>query len=212
MSKYIFNQFTKSQLGQDLKVIQFYNHKRRGYYVEIGASDGIELSNTHLLEHCFNWKGICVEPIPNRYNDLVKNRPYAKCINHAVYDRSNMLVDFDIANNYDLLSGITDHLNIHKEKVYENRTWIKVNTITLLDLLDKSKAPKFIEYLSLDTEGSELAILEAFDFSKYTFGLIDVEHNYVEPERSRIRNLLERNGYVYIGENKWDDQYKHKSL
>ena len=54
-----------SQLGQDLKVLEFYNNKLDGFFIEIGASDGINLSNTYLLEKNHNWKGICVEPIPN---------------------------------------------------------------------------------------------------------------------------------------------------
>ncbi len=61
--------------------------------------------------------------------------------------------------------------------------------------------------MSMDTEGSELEILNSFDFQKYTFGLIDVEHNYTEPKRSEIKKLLEANGYLYKGENNWDDMY-----
>jgi predicted transcriptional regulator len=66
--------------------------------------------------------------------------------------------------------------------------------------------------MSLDTEGSEFEILKNFNFEKYTFGLIDVEHNYVEPRRSEIRNLLLSRGYIYVGENNWDDMYKHQSV
>jgi len=69
-----------------------------------------------------------------------------------------------------------------------------------------------LHYLSLDTEGSELEILKSVDFQKYIFGLIDVEHNYVEPRRSQIKNLLTSNGYIYIRENRWDDCYKHQSM
>jgi hypothetical protein len=87
-----------------------------------------------------------------------------------------------------------------------------VKTLTLTDLLDKAKAPSFIDYLSLDTEGSEFEILRATDFSRYTFGLIDVEHNFVEPRRTEIRNLLLSHGYVYLRENQFDDSYKHSSL
>ena len=93
-----------------------------------------------------------------------------------------------------------------------NKTTIDVKTITLLDILNKASAPSFIEYMSLDTEGTEFEILKNFDFEKYTFGLIDVEHNYLEPRRTMIRDLLVSNGYIYLGENKWDDMYKHNSM
>lgn len=201
-----------SQIGQDLEVLKFYNFKENGFFIEIGASDGISLSNTYLLETNFNWKGICVEVIPTRFELLCKNRPNSLCCNNAVYNESNKQVTFDIANNYDLLSGITSHIDSYINEVNENKTQIIVNTISFNDLLEKFNAPLFIDYLSLDTEGSELEILKSVDLQKYTFGLIDVEHNYVEPRRSQIRDLLISNGYEYIRENRWDDCYKHKSV
>ena len=85
---------------------------------------------------------------------------------------------------------------------------ITTKTDTLMNILDKANAPKFIEYLSLDTEGTEFEILKNFDFSKYKFGLVDIEHNNIEPTRTHIRELLLKNGYTYIGENRWDDCYK----
>ena len=201
-----------SQLGQDLKVIKFYNKKENGFFIEIGASDGLELSNTYLLENKYKWKGICCEPIPNNFEKLVKNRQNSICYNEAVYNQSGLTLSFDIAHNYDLLSGISEHIDKHKSTVDANKTIIQVQTISLLDILDKSNAPSFIEYMSLDTEGSEFEILKNFDFGKYTFGLIDVEHNYVEPRRTEIKNLLLSKGYIYNGENSWDDMYKHSSI
>jgi len=201
-----------SQNGQDLRVIQFYNNKEDGFFIEIGASDGIELSNTYLLETTYKWRGICCEPIPKRFENLVKNRPNSICYNQAVYSQSGLSVTFDIANDYDLLSGISEYINTYKSCVDKNKTSIQVQTISLLDVLDKASAPSFINYMSLDTEGTELEILKKFDFGKYTFGLIDIEHNFVEPRRTEIKNLLLSKGYIYEGENKWDDMYKHSSV
>jgi FkbM family methyltransferase len=202
-----------SQLGQDLVVINFYNNKQHGFFIEIGASDGITLSNTYLLETKYKWRGICCEPIPNNFNKLVHNRPNSICYDKAVYNNSGLTVNFDIANNYDLLSGISENIDSrHKSNVDSNKTTIQVQTISLLDVLQNANAPSFIEYMSLDTEGSEFEILKNFDFEKYTFGLIDVEHNYVEPRRTKMRNLLLSKGYIYTGENQWDDMYKHHSV
>jgi FkbM family methyltransferase len=201
-----------SQLEQDLNVLKFYNNKKNGFFIEIGASNGISLSNTYLLETQYNWKGICVEPIPNQFELLIKNRPNSICYKEAVFNESNKHQVFDIANNADMLSGISNYIDCHIDTVNNNKTQIIVNTISLNDLLEKSNSPLFIEYLSLDTEGSEYEILKSFDFKKYTFGLIDVEHNYCEPRRTLIRELLTTNGYVYLRENKWDDSYKHSSL
>ena len=201
-----------SQLGQDLEVIKFYNNKENGFFIEIGASDGIILSNTYLLEKEYKWKGICCEPIPKNFTNLVKNRPNSICYDKAVYNTSGLTVMFDIANNADLLSGISSHIDCHKTSVDENKETIQIQTISLLDVLNNANAPLFIEYMSLDTEGSEFEILKNFDFEKYTFGLIDIEHNYCEPRRTEIKNLLLSKGYIYKGENRWDDMYKHNSL
>jgi hypothetical protein len=87
---------------------------------------------------------------------------------------------------------------------------IKVETITLNDILEQNNAPNFIDYLTLDTEGSELIILNSVNFDKYKFGLIHLEHNYVEPRRTDMKNLLISKGYKYIGENQWDDEYSYE--
>jgi hypothetical protein len=86
-----------SQIGQDLEVLRFYNYKKNGFFIEIGASDGILLSNTYLLERNYNWRGICVEPIPSNYELLCKNRPRSFYCNNPVYSKSNLNLVFDIA-------------------------------------------------------------------------------------------------------------------
>lgn len=197
-----------SQLGQDLAVVKYYNNKQNGYFVEAGASDGIELSNTYLLEKEFGWSGICVEPIPDIFKKLVENRPNSRCFQSPLFSEADKDVVFSIAG-YSLVSGITDFIGDKwKEHVKSTKRDVTIKTDTLMNILDKSNAPKFIEYLSLDTEGSEFEILKNFDFSKYKFGLVDIEHNDVEPSRTQIRELLLKNGYTYIGENRWDDCYR----
>jgi FkbM family methyltransferase len=203
---------SNSQCYQDLKVIEFYKKKKNGFFIEAGASDGIELSNTYLLEKDYNWTGICIEPIFKNYEKLIINRPKSLCYNDAIYNESGLILHFDIAICDDKLSGISNHIDTHKSYIDKNKNTITVNTVSLLDLLDKSNAPKFIEYLSLDTEGSEYEILKNFNFDKYIFGLIHVEHNCVEPRRTYIRDLLIANNYIYLGQNKFDDMYKHVSV
>ena len=196
-----------SQLGQDIKVADYYNNKHEGFFVEIGAYDGIALSNTYALERYLGWNGICVEPLSSRYADLIKNRT-ARCCNLAVYNQSDLTLVFDIEGNAGMLSGISSHIDCHKAIVNQNKKTITMKTISLNHLLERYNAPNFIEYLSLDTEGSEYEILKTLDFNKWKFGIIDVEHNYVEPRRTMIKTLLLRNGYAYIGPNEFDDSYK----
>ena len=198
-----------SQLQQDLGVLRFYFKKRTGFFIEIGANDGLHMSNTLLLDNN-GWKGICVEPNPSKFAELVVNRPKAICNNSAVFS-SNGYTEFDIAFS-DLLSGISTTIDKYTEYINGNKTTITVKTILLTDLLSQCNAPTFIEYLSLDTEGSEYEILRVFDFSKYIFGYIDVEHNFIEPKRTLIRNLLVSNGYIHHRTNRWDDIYVHSSV
>ena len=67
---------TYSQEEQDPKVLSHYKLKKEGYFLEIGASDGIKFSNTYVLEKKYNWGGICVEPIKEDYD---KSRGAYKC-------------------------------------------------------------------------------------------------------------------------------------
>ena len=193
-----------SQEAQDLKVLLHYKLKRNGYFVEIGASDGIKFSNTYLLEKDYNWTGICVEPISHDYQKLLHNRLCHPC-SYAIYSTSGEELEFDI-HEYNLLSGLSKYITTYNNQPIKEKVIVK--TMTLLDLLDKYEAPKFIEYMSLDTEGSEYEILRVFDFTKYNFGLMHIEHNFEEPKRSLIKELLLNNGYKYIGGFKQDDFYE----
>ena len=208
----MLNKKTYSQIKQDLNVLEFYKHKKNGFFIEIGASDGIELSNTYLLETKYSWSGICVEPIYEEFQKLVINRPNSNCCNKAVFSQSGLNLKFNIANNDNLFSGLPCTMDCHVGFVLNNKKTVIVETISFQDLLEEYNAPFFIEYLSLDTEGSEFEILKSVDLTKYTFGLIHVEHNFVEPRRSQMREYLLKNGYVYIRENNFDDCYKHSSI
>lgn len=194
-----------SQLNQDLNVISFFNNKNDLYFIDIGANDGKTLSNTFLLEKKYNWKGICSEPLPSAFKQLIKCRSVT-CDNNAVFSKSGLSLEF---SESELYSGITNFIDQWIEAKKGNQ--IIVKTITLQSLLDNYNAPKIIQYLSLDTEGTELEILKSVDFSTYTFLYINLEHNYIEPRRSEMRTLLLNNGYLYKGENKWDDDYIHQS-
>ena len=192
-----------SQLGQDKHVLEYYSQKKDGYFVEIGAYDGVAFSNTYALE-LLGWKGICVEPLPSRYESLVKNRT-CKTYNLAVDKVGGQSLEFVVA---DMLSG--DLTRIDKARVereYGLSCRIQVPTMNFTDLLDNAGAPNHIEFLSLDTEGSEYDILLGLDFKKYSFGYITVEHNFQEPARSNIKSLLLHTGYTYKQANKWDDDY-----
>lgn len=196
---------TYSQLKQDLNVISFFNENKNLYFIDIGANDGKTLSNTFLLEKEYEWNGICSDPLPSAFEKLRECRDVF-CDNNAVFSKSGLSLEFSETN---LFSGLVEYIDAHVETKKNNK--IKVNTITLDELLKKYKAPAVIHYFSLDTEGSELEILKSVDFNKYKFLYINLEHNFIEPRRSDIKKLLLKNGYLYKGQNRWDDDYIHES-
>jgi FkbM family methyltransferase len=195
-----------SQLGQDLWVLEKTEYKRGGFFVEFGATDGILLSNTFLLEKKFGWKGICAEPNPVFYEKLILNR---ECVvsDSCIAGKSGDSVRFILADEY---GGIDTFCSKgkHKDKVtaFEGEgKVINLETISLDDFLRINGAPKQIDYLSIDTEGSEYAILKSFPFDKWDVRFITVEHNF-EPQREKIFNLLSSFGYVRT-KKEWDDWY-----
>ena len=142
-------------------------------------------------------QGICVDPFPRNFEKRTCNLH-----RHAVAS-SKRNVTFVMA---DVLGGISEHLGSHKEETKDSDRMV-LETALLHDLLEKSNAPPFIDYFSLDTEGSEKEILESFPFWKYNFGLISVEHNLEEPKRSQIRSILSKNGYRFHKSAGLDDWY-----
>ena len=136
---------------------------------------------------------------------FLENRK-CKTYNLAVDFESNKELDF-VVNNF--LSGDIERLDIARVAAEPGglQKRIKVKTINFTEMLDDAQAPQFMEFLSLDTEGSEYDILNGLDHSKYRFGYISVEHNYKEPTRTKIKELLVSKGYTYKGPNKVDDDY-----
>ena len=108
------------------------------------------------------------------------------------------------------LSTIDSFTNADKHSKLRNSASnkYKVKTISLEDMLKKHNAPKKIDYLSIDTEGSEFEILNSFNFNKYDIKIISCEHNYT-PAREKIFSLLTKNGYErkYSEYSMFDDWY-----
>lgn len=200
-----------SQLGQDTWVLENTDYKKNGYFVEFGATNGILLSNTFLLEAGFGWKGICAEPNPYFFNQLKENR---QCITSpaCISGETGREVEFIMA---DVFGGFAEYANddMHGEKrsAYVDQGKVQtLPTISLHDFLKENKAPKKIDYLSIDTEGSEYEILSNFPFEKWDIQLLSIEHNFT-PLREKIHELLVKNGYERI-KVEWDDWYKLKPV
>jgi len=202
-----------SQLFQDLFVVYFLQAKRNGFFVEFGATNGVDLSNTLVLERDFQWNGILAEPASGWHSALKANRR-ANIDTRCVWLETGAKLEFRETDVRELstLSNLVDR-DFNREGRLKGITY-SVDTISLNDLLKYHNSPKEIDYLSVDTEGSEFAILQAFDFTKYNIKIITVEHNFCEPDRQQINQLLTSKGFIRLFEafSKFDDWYIQRSI
>ena len=139
--------------------------------------------------------------------DVAFNRS-ASIEDHCVWKSSGSTLTFNEVelpelSTVDAFSGVDQHAQFR-----ERGTTYEVSTISLNDLLAKHGAPEQIDYLSIDTEGSEFEILQHLDFGRYSFRVITCEHNFT-PMREKLHELLTGHGYARRHEDlsKFDDWY-----
>lgn len=194
---------SRSQLRQDLLALVVSDFRRDGFFVEYGATDGVDLNNTWLLEKHFGWTGILAEPARGWHGSLKANRA---CMieTRCIWKASGETLRFTEAPRGEN-SGISSFVNTSRKI---RGTSYDVTTISLNDMLADNGAPARIDYMSVDTEGSEFDILNAVDFSRWSFGLMTIEHNHA-PQRESIYHLLTGHGYMRILEDlsEFDDWY-----
>lgn len=148
-----------SQAGQDVWVLEQISN---GFFVDVGAHDGVESSNTLALEKV-GWKGMCIEPNPFSYQSLTQVR---RC----------MALNAGASDSFKMVDGVR---------------------FDRLDELLKG-CPETIDYLSIDTDGDEMAVLRGMDFKRFHVKLITIEHNqYLEgPARQEeIYSYLKQQGF-----------------
>lgn len=212
-----------SYQGQDLFVVDVLGGLRGGFFLDSGASNGVRGNNTLLLERAYGWRGLCVEPNDAMYADLVTHRR-CHCFHGCLYDRDGASPFLEGAGVFGglLETYSAEHLAYartmlaegdpelcnpsHRRRPADAPATTLKRTRTLRALLRDCGAPPVIDYWSLDTEGSELAILRSFPFDAYRFRLLTVEHNH-EPVREAIHAFLVAHGYSRIAELGIDDAY-----
>jgi len=166
-----------SQSNQDVWVCEFFKYKKNGYFVEVGAYDGIQTSNTYYLEKELNWTGVCIEANSQVFKNLVANRK-SKNINIAVASERG-------------------YCNFLGDKI-SHTNGDRIECDTLNSILLANCTTNHIDYLSLDIEGLEYEALESLDFTHWNIGLMTVEHNLYctdSKQKDKIYKLLTENGF-----------------
>ena len=193
---------SRSQLGQDLFALLYSGFKKDGFFIEVGATDGITLSNSFLLEKYFGWTGILVEPEQSWHPLLRKNRD-SVIDSRAIWSESGRELEF-------VTDGVLSSLVARSNRDMHSRSGpvSLVQTVSLTDLLVQHNCPKQIDYLSIDIEGSELDLLQNFPGPEFRIRCISIEHNY-SASRTQIYETLTRSGYTQVGRevSKFDDFY-----
>jgi FkbM family methyltransferase len=191
-----------SQSGQDAFVIHYFQNKRNGVFIDIGANDGVDLSNTYYLEKELGWSGICFEPIPAIFEKLDKNRNCIK-IMAGVAEKESTEKFIYVDGPSHMLSGMLkeydprhlQRVNNEVQSLGGKIVELELKCVVLNDVLEQYKFYD-IDYLSLDTEGNEFKILKTIDFDKFNIKTMTIENNYNNVEQT---NYVLSKGYYCLG-------------
>ena len=191
-----FKKFLRSQSFQDKYMYEhfFWNKNSPGVFVEFGARDGQEHSNTYFYEFALGWTGLLIEFENVEFSKLVKNRPGSIVLQGAVC-KEHKLKEFAISKNTGW-HGDPELYPQHRKPLLGKKVTVKCYTLN--ELLTESGI-RYIDYMSIDTEGSEYSIIEAFDFNLFVVDIIQIEVLMGELVlKKKIHDLLISKGYDHI--------------
>ncbi|MEZ6131731.1 MAG: FkbM family methyltransferase [Planctomycetaceae bacterium] len=183
---------SRGQCFQDTAAVYFSRQKRDGYFVEIGTGNGEHLSNTFMLEKQFGWSGILFEP-DRRFHESIAERRSAILDERPVFSSDDQVLQFMEVSRAGELSTLSDFRR--EDGRHRFGACREVRTTTLTSALEHHNAPKTIDYVSIDTEGSEMEVLQGIDFDRYDIRFLTIEHNFVEGKQKALADFLAPHGY-----------------
>ncbi|CAB9520085.1 expressed unknown protein [Seminavis robusta] len=202
----------KSQGKEDLELFKWFGKLCNGTYMEMGALDGIEFSNTHAFHHGLDWKGLLLEASPRNYEKLVKNRPNELALVHAGVCAQASDLHW-VEGIWTATGGFLEFATeFHKEKLFSKKQLEQAQVVRCRPLRDTIKEKLgenvYFDFYSLDIEGAEYAALESLDFDTVSFGMILVEANGQNPIKDMaVKTLLESKGYRYMPTNQENTKF-----
>jgi len=170
--------------GQDKWVLETLNFKTNGFFIDLGALDGINYSNTYALEKDYSWTGICVENSLEHWNSLITART-SNNFYRTIYNYHGQCL---IGEN---------------GKIITEGTGTTVDCVTFEDIMVEDGYSGLIDYLSVNVGGVEEEVVLSIDLSKYEFQLISVQVNKHKTSHKYIDETylyLWNNGYERFGE------------
>ena len=170
----------------DKKLERFVDYDN-GFYVELGANDGITQSNTYFFEKFRSWSGVLVEPAPHNFLNCISNRSSRNSIycNACVsFEYKEKYVDIEYANLMSVSKNLKLDIDNWQSHIDKGKRFLRTDepvfsfgsmASPLNTLLDQSGAPTLIDFISLDVEGAELEVLKGIDYDKYVFKFMLIE-------------------------------------
>jgi len=210
----------RAQFGEDRVLWNVFRRRMTGYFIEVGAYDGVSLSNTFFLEQ-MGWKGLLIEPILPLCHRAAQARPLARVIHGACGKKgSRGTTRFTVAQNVPVLSFLRadqDHIDrcVREGARLEE---IEVPLMALDDvILQERQTPGpcggpwqsnggwKIDLVSIDTEGCELDVLDGFNLERFRPRVLVIEND--RPAGESIEPYLEGRGYRKFHRQKINDFY-----
>ncbi len=210
----------KAQFGEDRVLWQVFRQRPLGFFIEVGAYDGVTLSNTYFLEQ-MGWRGLLVEPIGELCRRAAAARPRSRAIHAACSKRgSTGTAKFTVSQNVPVLSFLTADAEHVERCKREGATLVEIDVplTTLDDILGKQRTEGDangnpwvpnqgwrVDLVSIDTEGCELDVLDGFNLERVKPRVLVIENDRESGEA--IEPYLTDRGYRKFHRQKINDFY-----
>ena len=212
----------------DVMLFQRYINVKRddGIFLELGACDGVYLSNTLALEKYLNYRGVLIEPGLSHYNELIQNRPNCKTYNCIVSTKEGSIDYIGDGTGVGGVMHILEHVAQESGKRWIEGWNLDRNKITkvpsrkLSDILHEANI-KYIDFWSLDVEGSELEVLKTMDWSIPVYIIcleVSAWGDKGQRDVQKCRTILKSKGFtsdgIRYGLDEWwiNEKYFRKDL
>lgn len=200
-----------------LPLVRWAAGRKPGTFVELGAYDGWESSQTWVLEKCFNWTGVLIEASPVLAKRLKRvDRPNSKKVWSAVCEpgTSIHLTGF----NGTIHSGhggspsvLTSVESVTEKYVHSYGNWLDLNHTTtvpcrsMTEILQTELGVKEVDFISIDVQGAEDVVLKYSDLGRMPNGqqtafkvvLVEAENTHME-KNLRVRRMLQDAGLIKL--------------